>query len=773
MKVRIGCESSPLKASEVHGLEEKSSLAVTLNLLTVRPNSHHSLKNCGTIGGSLTLTQQFLIVPYPEHPPRNRPSMVLSPTPGRGRVSAPGSPPSRSYVFPAVSDERGERPGNSMVESRRLPPLDARLASGSRAPPVPYPSAYLRGPGTRTPPAGPAVVPPGVQMGQAVSAPSSMSMPGTGVSASHPFRMHSGYSPAAVSSSLPERETSMRRYAEGAAYPPGMGGVGSMSRVPPRLGTSASPRLRYAYPPEMPNQPRYESPRIQGLQLQLPRDSPPPPKRSRTLSPDPPSGRPVEQVAPNPGPSNPQLRVSEGEESSARARGGRARGRGRARRHITLASDSPSASASGSQTPANVEPLAFSTLTPESMRQSQEPFNESVIHPDLRSTPAAASTSAAAMDPVAGPSGLQRREGTSAYGSAEEYELEESDDEYQGPDFVAGSPPSKLTRRAPRAKIDVACDFCRSELNVISSNCEKLTDLLRFFSNSSDKTERKMRCDGLRPSCKNCLKKNEPCVYINEIRRRGPGKKQKKTETRPRRARQSKEGESGDQAKEGEKSTRRRGKGKGRAGDTGTTSAVESDLDVAHSMSGMEGEPSTSTQHFVPGAQVAEIYMPMSHPSPDALASAPRTDDPTYAFPTPPPNAEVPFFPQSSPYRQSLYLSGGSPSGFVGSGEFASGSRDRERDAPAGGSAGHSGIPGPNIDPSMAANEGLVIRSGGLAGSSREGEETPVSATTRTSGVLSSASSGEGERGRGGRKRASKRAKRDEMDVDEKEGKGG
>ena len=116
-----GCESSPLKASEVHGLEEKSSLAVTLNLLTVRPNSHHSLKNCGTIGGSLTLTQQFLIVPYPEHPPRNRPSIVLSPTPGRGRVSAPGSPPSRSYVFPAVSDERGE-PGSTRLGARGSAP---------------------------------------------------------------------------------------------------------------------------------------------------------------------------------------------------------------------------------------------------------------------------------------------------------------------------------------------------------------------------------------------------------------------------------------------------------------------------------------------------------------------------------------------------------------------------------------------------------------------------------------------------------------------------
>ena len=63
-------------------------------------------------------------------------------------------------------------------------------------------------------------------------------------------------------------------------------------------------------------------------------------------------------------------------------------------------------------------------------------------------------------------SGTQGREGASTYASAEEYELEESDDEYQGPDFVAGSPPTKLTRRAPRAKIDVACDFCRSKLNV-------------------------------------------------------------------------------------------------------------------------------------------------------------------------------------------------------------------------------------------------------------------------------------------------------------------
>ena len=43
--------------------------------------------------------------------------------------------------------------------------------------------------------------------------------------------------------------------------------------------------------------------------------------------------------------------------------------------------------------------------------------------------------------------------------------------------------------------------------------------------------ERKMRCDGNRPTCGNCLGKGDPCVYTDFIRRRGPGKNPKKGKT--------------------------------------------------------------------------------------------------------------------------------------------------------------------------------------------------------------------------------------------------
>ncbi|KAH8104927.1 hypothetical protein DFH11DRAFT_1465401, partial [Phellopilus nigrolimitatus] len=64
------------------------------------------------------------------------------------------------------------------------------------------------------------------------------------------------------------------------------------------------------------------------------------------------------------------------------------------------------------------------------------------------------------------------------------------------PGFVIGSTPSTELgsgKRMTRGKIEVACDFCR---------------------------KRKMRCDGARPSCRNCARKNEACIYTDEIRRR-------------------------------------------------------------------------------------------------------------------------------------------------------------------------------------------------------------------------------------------------------------
>lgn len=44
---------------------------------------------------------------------------------------------------------------------------------------------------------------------------------------------------------------------------------------------------------------------------------------------------------------------------------------------------------------------------------------------------------------------------------------------------------------------------------------------------------RKLKCNGARPRCGHCVKRGGDCEYSKEIRRRGPGKKQKLIEARP------------------------------------------------------------------------------------------------------------------------------------------------------------------------------------------------------------------------------------------------
>ncbi|PIA16365.1 hypothetical protein COEREDRAFT_42909, partial [Coemansia reversa NRRL 1564] len=59
-------------------------------------------------------------------------------------------------------------------------------------------------------------------------------------------------------------------------------------------------------------------------------------------------------------------------------------------------------------------------------------------------------------------------------------------------------PPQATTSTAPpekkKKRLTQACQHCR---------------------------KKKIRCDGIRPSCKNCIKNKSPCTYLPSIRKRG------------------------------------------------------------------------------------------------------------------------------------------------------------------------------------------------------------------------------------------------------------
>lgn len=56
-----------------------------------------------------------------------------------------------------------------------------------------------------------------------------------------------------------------------------------------------------------------------------------------------------------------------------------------------------------------------------------------------------------------------------------------------------------------------------------------MTDVGSFPSGT---TARKLRCDGLRPSCSNCHKRSKVCTYEQQPKRRGPGKTPRATTRR-------------------------------------------------------------------------------------------------------------------------------------------------------------------------------------------------------------------------------------------------
>ncbi|KAL5501824.1 hypothetical protein ACEPAH_9085 [Sanghuangporus vaninii] len=217
--------------------------------------------------------------------------------------------------------------------------------------------------------------------------------------------------------------------------------------------------------------------------------------------------------------------------ASERGRASRGRGRNPGKRKAT----SPISESSREESQIPPEPLVSwgrqrrtaktppmrvqSSSSPTMIAPAPRLIAETPIHPDLLRMPGEMH----AEEPFAGTSSKQptaaRSIARKGKGKAkevwagdlqegladkEEDELQETSDEDGKPHFnFASSGPSRTGSaggtRAPRTKIEVACNFCR---------------------------QRKMKCDGEKP-CRNCLRKGHKCEYIEEVRRRGPGKKKK------------------------------------------------------------------------------------------------------------------------------------------------------------------------------------------------------------------------------------------------------
>ena len=77
----------------------------------------------------------------------------------------------------------------------------------------------------------------------------------------------------------------------------------------------------------------------------------------------------------------------------------------------------------------------------------------------------------------------------------------------------------------PARKIYVACDFCRGEFT--------LHQVQKYYI-VENHAGRKLRCDGNKPTCWNCVSRKKLCVYQPYPRRRGPGKAPKGTRSKKR-----------------------------------------------------------------------------------------------------------------------------------------------------------------------------------------------------------------------------------------------
>ncbi|KAI0335945.1 hypothetical protein GY45DRAFT_1430587 [Cubamyces sp. BRFM 1775] len=120
---------------------------------------------------------------------------------------------------------------------------------------------------------------------------------------------------------------------------------------------------------------------------------------------------------------------------------------------------------------------------------------------------------AVAVEAARGPSGKRRRRARS---------------EPQAESTTSSS--SEHATQAPKSKKTlIACHFCRDPRSPLFCIQFPLgatgADVVAFSLPVSFGTiARKLRCDGQKPSCANCRKRNHPCTYEQQPKRRGPGK---------------------------------------------------------------------------------------------------------------------------------------------------------------------------------------------------------------------------------------------------------
>ncbi|KAI0755017.1 hypothetical protein C8Q80DRAFT_1216783 [Daedaleopsis nitida] len=132
------------------------------------------------------------------------------------------------------------------------------------------------------------------------------------------------------------------------------------------------------------------------------------------------------------------------------------------------------------------------------------PMRARILSPAVESGPSAASSASVSDSPGVPASRAPSQGAEAAEGSAE-------------PEPASSSTAGKRRRR-PRTEKGIESASSESSEHTHAPKSKKTLIACHFCR------ARKLRCDGQKPSCANCRKRNNPCTYEQEPKRRGPGK---------------------------------------------------------------------------------------------------------------------------------------------------------------------------------------------------------------------------------------------------------